>query len=267
MPRQSAGHALGKLVHEECSAVIAALRGRSALHTRVHEARKAIRRTRALLALAEDGEAGFDIGPADRILQRVGDSLSRLRDAYVAIDTARTVGKQTEPKRWRPVVIALRKRSASLVAHELERDPGLARRVASVEGALHYLDPLPWAELTAAQIREGVQRQRRRVERAARRAGKHPDAERLHAWRRKVRRLRMQVDALPKLKPRWSKATASTPKSKSLHKLSDALGREQDLQVLGMLLRRLPGLEDRAAYRAELKALAAVPAGDATGGT
>ncbi|HEY9253362.1 MAG TPA: CHAD domain-containing protein [Stenotrophomonas sp.] len=260
MPRHSAGHALGKLVHEECNAVIAALRGRKALHTRVHEARKAVRRARALLALAEDGEATFDVGPADRILQRVGDSLSRLRDAHVAIDTARTVGKQTEVKRWRPVVIALRERSAGVVAYELERDPGLARRVATIEGALHYLDQLSWAELTAAQIRQGLQRQRRRVERAARRAGKHPDAQRLHAWRRKVRRLRMQVDALPRLKPHWSKATTSAPKSKSLHKLSDALGREQDLQVLAGLLRRLPGLEDRPARLAELSALAATPA-------
>ncbi|HVJ38251.1 MAG TPA: CHAD domain-containing protein [Stenotrophomonas sp.] len=263
MPRHSAGHALGKLVHEECSAVIAGLRGRKALHTRVHEARKAIRRARALLALAEDGDAAFDIGPADRILQRVGDSLSRLRDAHVAIDTARLVGKQTETKRWRPVVIALRARSAGLIAHELERDPGLARRVSTVEGALHYLDALPWAELTAAQIRAGLQRQHRRVERAARRAGKHPDADRLHTWRRKVRRLRMQVEALPKLKPHWSKSTPSAPKSKSLHKLSDALGREQDLQVLAGLLRRLPGLDDRAARRAELDALIAASAANA----
>jgi len=256
MPRHSTGQALGTLVHEECRAVVRMLRGRKAIHTRVHEARKAIRRTRALLALAEDGDAPFDIGPADRILQRVGDSLSRLRDAHAAIETAQAVGKQTEPKRWRRVVTALRARSAGLVAHELERDPGLARRIATVEGALHYLDQLPWAELTAAQIREGLQRQRRRVERAARRAGKHPDAERLHNWRRKVRRLRMQVEALPKLKPHWSKATASTPKSKALHKLSDTLGREQDLQVLAGLLRRLPDIEGRKALRESLAALA-----------
>jgi len=257
MPRHSTGLALGSLVHEECRAAMRALAAPKAIHTRVHEARKAIRRTRALLALAEDGDAPFDIGPADRILRRVGDSLSRMRDAHASIDTARRVGTQTGSKRWRPVVTALRERAAGLVAHELERDPGLARRRATLEGALHYLDQLPWDALTARQIRDGLACQQRRVERAARRAGKHPDADHLHRWRRKVRRLRMQVDALPKLKPGWSKSTPSTPKSKSLHKLSDALGYEQDLHVLVALLRRLPGLEDRAGLRAQLLELVA----------
>ena len=262
MPRHSAGLALGTLVHGECRAAMRALGAPKAIHTRVHEARKAIRRTRALLALAEDGDAAFDVGPADRILQRVGDSLSRLRDAHASIDTARKVGKQIDTRRWRPVVTALRERAAALVARELERDPGLARRRATLEGALHYLDQLPWDTLTASQIRDGLARQRRRVERAARRAGKHPDAERLHRWRRKVRRLRMQVDALPKLKPGWSKSTPSTPKSKSLHKLSDVLGYEQDLHVLAGLLRRLPGLEDRAGLRAQLQELEAAAGED-----
>jgi CHAD domain-containing protein len=256
MPRHSTGQALGNLVHAECRAVVRALLGRKSVHTRVHEARKAIRRTRALLALAEEGDAPFDIGPADRILQRVGDGLSRLRDAHSAVETAREVGKQTAPKRWRPVVEALRERSAVMVANELQLDPGFMRRAATVEGAQHYLDQLPWTELTGKQVREGLQRQRQRVERAARRAGKHPDAEHLHRWRRKVRRLRMQVEAMPKIRGGSAK-TASTPRSKALHKLSDALGWEQDLHVLDRLLRRLPDIEHRRSLREELAALGA----------
>lgn len=256
MRKHSTGQALGERVHAECRAIVHALRAPKALHARVHEARKAIRRTRALLALAADGDAPFDVGPADRILQRVGDSLSRLRDAHAAIETARAVGKQTQPRRWRPVVQALRERSAALVAAELQRDPGLARRRATVEGAQYYLDQLPWAELSASRVRAGLQRQRRRVERAARRASKHPDAEHLHQWRRKVRRLRMQVDAMPTLRPQWAKAPAALPKSRALHQLSDALGHEQDLQVLAALLRRLPGIEARTELRTQLLELA-----------
>jgi len=247
---------LGQLVRTECTAIKRNLRSPKAVHTRVHEARKAIRRTRALLALAEDGDAAFDVGPADRILQRVGDGLSRLRDAHSAIETARDVGKQLGPKQWRPVVDALRERSAALVARELEADPGFARRVATVEGALHYIDQLPWPDLTAGQVREGLQRQRRRVDTAARRASKHPDAEHLHRWRRKVRRLRMQMEAMPKLRNGSTKPAGKT-KAKALHKLSDVLGREQDLQVLRGLLRRLPGIPERKALLDGLKTLAA----------
>lgn len=247
-------------MHEECKAIVRALRASKAAHTRVHEARKAIRRTRALLALAEDGDAAFDVAPADRILQRVGDGLSTLRDAHAAMETAQALAKQDDRKRWRPVVDALRERSAALVARELARDPGFARRQATIAGALHYLDRLPWQEFKSAQLRDGLQRQRRRVDKAARRATRHPDAENLHRWRRKVRRLRMQLDAMPRLKPHGTQPTHATTKSKSLHKLSDALGHQQDLHVLAGLLRRLPDIAERPLLRQRLQELAHAPA-------
>jgi len=259
MPRHSAGQALGALVHEECKAILRALRMPKAVHTRVHEARKAIRRARALLALAEDGDAAFDVVPADQILQRVGDGLSKLRDAHAAMETAQALAKHDDRKRWRPVVEALRERSTALVARELKRDPGFARRQATIAGAQHYLDRLPWGEFKSTQLREGLRRQRRRVDKAARRATRRPDAENLHRWRRKVRRLRMQVDAAPKLKPRDAQPDRTTTKSKSLHKLSDSLGHQQDLHVLAALLRRLPGITERPALRQRLQELAQDP--------
>jgi CHAD domain-containing protein len=239
----------------ECRAIVHALRAPLALHTRVHEARKAIRRARALLALAKDGDAAFDIAPADAILQRIGDGLSRLRDAHAAMETARTLATQQGRKHWRPVIEALRERANALAARELVRDPGFERRQSIVQGAQHYLELQPWGKLKSAQIRAGLQRQRRRVERAARRAKKTPDPDHLHCWRRRARRLRMQVEALPRLKPQWSQATPATPRSKSLHKLTDALGWQQDLHVLSALLRRLSGIAERKALQARLRAL------------
>lgn len=256
MSRSSTGQALGRLVSAECAAIVHALRAPLAVHTRVHEARKAIRRVRALLALAEDGDATFDVRPADQILQRVGDGLSRLRDAHAAMETARTLAQREGRKPWRPVIDALRERSQVLVARELARDPGFARRQSIVQGAAHYLELQPWETLKATQIRAGLQRQRRRVERAARRAKKTPDAENLHRWRRRARRLRMQVDALPKLKPQWSPHDVATPRAKALHKLTDALGWQQDLHVLATLLRRLPGIAERKRLQARLRELA-----------
>lgn len=254
MPRHSTGKALGELVRAECQAVIDALRAPRAVHTRVHEARKAIRRARALLALAQDGGADFDVGPADRILQRVGDGLSRLRDAHAAIETARSLAAEQGRSAWRPVIDALRERSKALVARELARDPGFARRQSIVQGALHHLQQQPWETLKSTHIRAGLQRQRRRVQRAARRAKKHPDSENLHRWRRRVRRLRMQMDALPRLKGDWRHDAVKA--SKSLHQLSDALGRQQDLHVLMRLLRHLPGIPGRAALQQRLHELA-----------
>jgi len=251
MPRHATGQALGALVRSECQAIIDALRAPTAVHVRVHEARKAIRRARALLALVEDGGGGFDVGPAERILQRLGDGLSRLRDAHAAVETARSLAVQEGRKAWRPVIEALRERSNTLAARELARDPGFARRQSIVEGALHYLDAQPWGTLRATHLRAGLQRQRRRVERAARRARKDPGPDNLHRWRRRVRRLRMQLDALPQL----GRGRHSPKASRSLHQLSDALGRQQDLQVLAGLLRRQPGIPARAALQRRLREL------------
>lgn len=254
MPRHSAGLALGRLACEECGAALVALRSRRGIHVRVHEARKAVRRTRALLALVRDSGADLALEPLDAALRRLGDSLSQLRDAHVATETAKALCRDDDRRPWRPVASALRIRAQTLVERERIRDPGFGRRCRSIERVLAQLQQQPWQDISPSQVRAGLQRQQQRVARAERRARHHPDAERLHDWRRKVRRLRMQLDALPRLGPHAPKAHAPA-KARALHRLADALGLHQDRHVLSQLLTRLPGIEDRAGLRARLTAL------------
>lgn len=251
MSRSSLGSQLGHLVLNECTAAERALAARRGVHGRVHEARKAIRRTRSLLALVADR---IDVEPADLVLQRISDELSRMRDAYAVIEVSRQVGKQMGKQRWAPVTAALRQRAVGMAARMQEEDPQFRRRRLAIQKTAASLSTLPWQEIEVGDIRSGIQQQRKRTHKAELRARKIPNADNLHRWRQRTRRLRMQVDALSSLS---CKAISSgTKQSRKLHKLSDELGRHQDMDVLKGLLRRLPGIDGRKALIAQLEELA-----------
>lgn len=242
MPPSFHGSRLGTLLQHECQAVVESLSATEGVHARVHAARKAIRRARSLLALVE---TDLDVETADRTLQRIGDSLGALRDAHAAALTAASLGKRLADPRWERAAAALDRRAERLVKRELAADPGFAKRRRAIRGAARRLESLPWQELESADIRAGLVRQSRRVDKAARRAQEDPLPDNLHRWRRRVRRLRMQVDALASLKIRILDQEPTA--SRQLHRLSDELGSHQDRAVLADALRRMRTLEDRRA--------------------
>ncbi len=248
MPPSSQGSRLGRLLQHECRTAIESLAATEDVHARVHEARKAIRRARSLLALVD---ARLDVEAADRILQRTGDSLGALRDAHAVALAAARLGKQHADLRWQQAAAALDGRADRLARRELAADPGFAKRRAAIRRAARRLESLPWHTLKSADLRAGLVRQSRRVDSASRRADQDPTPENLHRWRRRVRRLRMQVDALAGLKIRILDQDPTV--SKRLHHLSDELGSHQDRVVLADTLRRMRTLEDRRELLAQLE--------------
>ena len=248
MPSSSHGSRLGRLLQQECQAATAALAGRGDVHARVHEARKAIRRARSLLALVD---ADLEVESSDALLRRTGDSLGMLRDAYSVARTAGKLAKRTQDPRWSEAEAALDARADRLARRELAADPGFASRVRAIRRAAKQLRSLPWDTLASADIRAGLVRQSRRADTAARRAKKQPLPQNLHRWRRRVRRLRMQVDALAALK--ISPLGSDPAVSRRLHALSDELGWHQDLEVLAETLRRMRSLACRQALLGQLR--------------
>jgi CHAD domain-containing protein len=232
---------LGRLLQQECLTAIESLAAAgSDVHAHVHEARKAIRRARSLAALVE---SRFDIDAADGILHRAGDSLGALRDAHVVALTAARLGRGPNGAKWKHAAEALAGRAERLARRELADDPGFANRRRAIRRAARLLQSVPWDRLTNSDIREGLVRQSRRTDKAARRADKDPVPENLHRWRRRVRRLRMQLDALDNLKIH---ALDHDPAiSKRLHQLADELGAYQDRVVLAATLRRMRTLDNR----------------------
>lgn len=249
-PTGTAARALA-LARAEADAILAALVPQGDVHVSIHDARKAIRRLRALLQLVEPR---LELAGADRILQRTGDSLSALRDAHATIGTAERFAR--DDGRWQAVIVRLAQRRDALLAAALVQDPGFERRRRWVQRALARIEAAPWHRLKAGDLRRGLERGQQRVDKARRRARRDPHADALHRWRRRVRKLRMQVEAVGGIKPGLVSGRdrgRHAGRAGELHALSDRLGRRQDLEVLYTLVDGMDGLEDREPLLARIR--------------
>lgn len=234
------GYALSQLAQIESG-----LATRRAPHPGVHAARKAIRRLRSVLALGARlfGEAGAGI---DLALRRLVRSLSRLRDAQVVVEVADRVRRRCKDPHQRELWMRLRQQLAErrqrLLQTALQADPDFARRRRVVARLVGKLEVLPWAQFDQDLVTDALQRNHRRMLKAERKA-ESGDLEDRHCWRRKARRLRMQLDAAHELgadheldcNVDW------------LRQLVDRLGGAQDLVLLQRGLQRLPVSADRRA--------------------
>jgi CHAD domain-containing protein len=251
---KSPGYSLLALALDECRAIRGALQHREDIGDAIHEARKAIRRLRSLFALAEDRVDG--LASLDRSLERLGEGLSTLRDAYVAIDTARTLAATDATAPWLALVKALVRRHDTLLAQALAGDPGFARRRRTAKRVERVLQQLDWTPLRAKDLRKALKRSQRRVARAGRRVEEAPTPENMHRWRRRTRRLRMQLGTVRMARPGIAKAVAKPSvreELEALHALSEQLGWQQDLQVLRSLVSRMRNVPERSLLSEHLR--------------
>ena len=235
------------LLAQDSERVLAALTAPGDQNEGIHAARKAIRHMRAVLALLDEDE--FELEREDRSLRRLGKSLSALRNAHVVVETAERLQTLHPGPGWATVVDALEVRRTRVLQHAVAVDPHFARRRTTIARFLQRLQSRPWDRLRRRHVRAALARSERRVKKAAARAASDGDAEAIHRWRRRVRRLRMQLDAaqaLGALNGHAKGHVASSRKAKALHKTSDELGWLQDLQLLRNLVRRMPAGEGKA---------------------
>jgi CHAD domain-containing protein len=243
-----------QLAREECRAIGRALAARHRRHEAIHEARKRIRRLRALLALVEERIPAASA--IDLSLARLGDGLSSARDAHVVLETAKRVAGD-ERERWAPAIQALKARRDARLERLLALDPGFLRRRALVRRLEAQLDFLAWPLLRLADFKTGIEASQRRVLAAEERAARDPGADPIHRWRRRVRRVRFQLEALGQVSPTTlQQFSRRHPERdpKLLHRLGDALGDRRDEQMLEAALRRVPGLRERPALISRLHA-------------
>ncbi|MBB5209689.1 CHAD domain-containing protein [Chiayiivirga flava] len=265
------GVALRTLAMREFDALRAALGDARSPHRGVHEARKAIRRLRSILLL---GRKAFraDGAAIDAGLKALATSLSALRDAHVAAETATRVRRRIEDEtartRWATLRRQLARRRDALLRSERDADPAFAARGAQVATLADAIAALPWNTLDADTVHRALERSVHRVQRAqAVVAARRSTLEQRHRWRRRLRRLRMQWNALRTLRKHTSAPVAASARASTgwlrdhmgdlaqLSQAADALGREQDLHLLQQALRRLPQTSATRAAVAELRVL------------
>lgn len=265
------GSALKTLAGRELDALLAALADTRSPHRGIHEARKAIRRLRSLLLFGRK-PFGAQGAALDAGWKALAMSLSALRDAHVATETASRVRARVDDPavhaRWAALRRQLARRRDVLLAAERVADPGFAARRTQVQTLGGQLAALPWEDVDTEVVRKALARSLRRVERAHGVAmAARSTLEQRHRWRRRLRRLRMQWSALRPLRKAGADAVQSAARElldwlkahtdgfAAVSHAADALGREQDLRLLQQALRQLPRTPAIDSALVELRAL------------
>jgi CHAD domain-containing protein len=190
----------------------------------VHDARKRIKKTRALLRLARPGLKRTVYHRRNRALRDTGRGLSGARDADVLAETVdllaeRFVGRLPE----RFFTTARAPLAARAEAEREATDPG------EHAAALRALAQNEWPlrELSSEALAESLKRTYARGREAFERADRKPTATNLHEWRKRVKDLWYQERLLQESWPSVMQAQAKEAK-----KLSKLLGEDHDLAVL-----------------------------------
>jgi CHAD domain-containing protein len=193
----------------------------------VHEARKDMKKLRALLRLMR-GELGDELYVQENACFRdTARQLSGVRDADVMILTLADL-----ERRYGELPGAARRLRPALVAHRFRVSAGSMR-----PGVQSAIDTLTEARERVAEwplqtdgfeaFEEGLTRGYRRGRKAFRRAQELPSPEHMHEWRKRVKDLWYHVSLLQEA---WKPVMSAL--ADEAHELSDRLGDEHDVSVL-----------------------------------
>jgi CHAD domain-containing protein len=195
----------------------------------IHDARKALKRSRATLRLVRDALAERVYRAENGTLRDAARPLSAVRDARVLIESLDDlVTRQSlEPRESIPFREALRHERRDL-RHKLAREDHAFRRTRAMLRAARdraagaKLDSCGWSDLGA-----GLQRVYAHGRTSLRSARASCTPECLHEWRKQSKYLLHQLQLLEPIAP-----NAIDKIAQRAHRLSDRLGDDHDLSVL-----------------------------------
>ena len=214
-PKGAVGSELQGLLREVTEAALASLQG-SDPDAAVHEARKACKRARAILALAVGGADGASVRRLRRRYRDAAREVAGLRDAHVMERTLATLGHGEVAQ-------------GLLGATGEVADAG-ARRLAcqrQLRRALVQVEALKWSRLRWARVLRNLRRSYSLVRALRWPALSHPSLETLHEWRKAVKAWGYQLQLLEPLWPAVLPGLAA-----EVDQLQELLGEHHDLGVL-----------------------------------
>jgi CHAD domain-containing protein len=226
--------------HERLLHAAAALRGDNAdgPAVAVHETRKDLKKTRSLLRLVRPALKGKSYRQVNDDLRDIARSLSDTRDADVLAETVGALAARFAGQVPKATFTSL-KRSFGARARAARRR-GLGGDVTAaaerLDQAAAAVAEWPLGTVDAETLRDGAARAYERGVRERERALDDPSAERLHAWRKRVKDLWYQTQLLEAAWPEVLGAHAE-----EAHRLSTLLGEEHDLDLLAEQLAQRQG--------------------------
>lgn len=252
-PGQSVGKRARTIVRGQIDKAVAELRDSSDLHTAVHEARKRLKKCRALLRLMRGG-LGKAYSVEDRCFREAGKTLSALREAGALVETfdllVRSVHAPAEPGLLAPVRERLVERRDRIAAeHDVLYRPvdEVARTLRAARRRIERWPALPSApDVLFAGYRRTYRDGRKEFDQACR----DGDADAYHEWRKRVKEHLYHTRLL---RPVWP--AVMQPREDELSLLAERLGDHHNLAVFRQML-----LDDRAALSVDGPVLAAAAA-------
>jgi CHAD domain-containing protein len=200
----------------------------SASQSRIHDARKELKRARATLRLIRDAIGVRAYRCANRRVRDVGRSLSRVRDAKMLVDAAETLRERTKGAARAELAGLARtlRRERERACSELW-DATVVRAELRQSLEAVQADARAWPAPTGDALQQGIERIYRKGRKAFARARKDPRDETLHEARKQTKYMSKALEvAEPVSRGRTAKAR------KGAEQVSDALGADHDFAVL-----------------------------------
>jgi CHAD domain-containing protein len=266
--REAVPEGIARIAYGRIDHALDELQGKSesSAEEAVHEARKDMKKLRALLRLVR-GEIGDKTFRRESACFRdAGRELAGVRDADVMLATLADLEERYGDELPAEAAGGLR---TALEAHKIRTTGGTRRQaakpaIAILREARGRVDDWPLEHDGFEAVEDGLRRIYRQGRRAWRTAAEEPSTENLHEWRKRVKDHWYHVSILERAWPPVMEALAD-----ETHELSDRLGDDHDLAVLlawsdehapaaeleGLVARRRRELQDDAfAYGSRLYA-------------
>jgi CHAD domain-containing protein len=200
----------------------------------IHEARKALKRLRALLRVSRGSLGEERYGRENVALRDAGRELSGARDAQVLVatfdDLTGRFAEELPPGAWSRFreALAANVEAANAPSDDARGDEVRAGVVNALSGARMRVATWPLAQHGGPEsLLGGLEQIYRRGRRATRVARDRPRTENLHELRKRAKDLWHATQLLRPVSPKRMKAL-----SRRAHRVSDLLGDDHDLSVL-----------------------------------
>jgi CHAD domain-containing protein len=239
-PGEPPSQGLVRIAHGQLDLTIGLLQGedRDGDGEPIHEARKALKRLRALLRVSRGLLGKERYRRENAILRDAGRALSDARDAQVLLATLDNLGERFADEAARGAGSRFREALAAELraASETGRDPAGVLEMLSAARERVTTWPPPH-ERDPESLADGLQRIYARGRRAVRVAKDQPSTENLHELRKRAKDLWYAAQLLRGSSPQRMKKLGHRA-----HRLSDLLGDDHDLSVLRQRADADPGL-------------------------
>lgn len=248
-PDEPLAMALQRISLAQFDIALEGLRNRDNPDKGVHEARKAMKRIRAVLRLVRDVIGPTAYRAENTVLRDAARVVSPVRSSAVLVKTAAYLTRK-DGNLGEELVAALEDEHQRILDRVIRRPQNAFDLITTVSSArsrfvgwpVHPGLELPREGTSPipdefSSIRRGLLRVYRRGHRAYMRALDHPDPPTLHELRKRVKYLRYQMEVLHRS---WPEIVGGT--ARSLARLSDTLGDERDYAALAGELSNKPWL-------------------------